>query len=647
MKKSFWVFLFFLFTGILSAQEKTHTVQAKETLYGISHQYGVTQKDLEKANPFLQERGLQIGDVLRIPGKTEQKVDDGAITVNTSPKEEVFVPEEDADYIYLKVQAKQTLYAITKEYKISEDALKSLNPQLEAGLKAGDVIRIPKTKNVSETELSTAAPEGMYWVKKGDTVFSLVKEFGVTEDEFYIANPMVQTNGLKVETYINIPQKNKSDAVIQDGFIEHKVKQGETVYSITKLYKISFTDLLKHNPELKDGLKTGMTLKIPLAEGANIVKKPGDIKRINDDEINIALILPFHLNNPMGKELEKNVSMDLLMGAKIALDSLARKGKDINLSVLDSENKSGTVEELLTTTNFSKFDAIVGPLFGTTFKSLAGLLQGSGIAMVSPLSNSDDLQDLENVLIATPSDQAIADAVIRILKENYKGETIQILTDDRDEDLANYVADELKKTLNGASVTLTKDVNQLVQKSETVQEKLSDGTTVEKEYFTPIITILVSENNALGEAYVKRIKEMDAENLTAYGIKYVAAYDIYSDKNKANIAALKNIGFTFGTIHLIDIYGDGERAALEEFMNHYCLTPTEYQKIGYDILYDLVDRMNDKGDVLNSLNDEQTRLSTKFRYVKKNKAYVNEAVRVIRLYVKQDESPDEGDDLKD
>lgn len=646
MKNPFLVLLISLFSTAVFAQQKIHTVQPKETVYGITHQYGVTEKALKQANPFLNQRGLQVGDELVIPGvKTDSDNNDGQITPQTTQPEEVFIPQEDDNFIYYEVKPKQTIYSLTKEYNISEAALISLNPQLEQGLKAGDVIRIPKKKEDSQEE--EIVPEGMHKVERGETVFSLSQKFGVKEDEFYIANPTVQTEGLKVGSYIKIPKKSKSNAVIQDGFIEHKVKQGETIYSITKLYKVTFAELMKNNPELKDGLKTGMTLKIPLQEGANIIKAPGEIKRINDDEINIALLLPFHLENKSGKEQEKNISTDILMGAKLALDSLARQGKKINLKVLDSENSSSAVESLISTTDFSRFDAVVGPLFGTPFKTFAGMLEGSGIAVVAPLSNSDDLKEIENVLIATPSNHAIADAVINEIRTNYKGEAIQILTDNRDEGLAEYVSDELKKKLSGASVSITKEVNQLVQKSETLDEKLSDGTIVKKEYFTPIITVLVSDNSALGNSYVEKIKGMNAENLSAYGIKYVPAYDIYNEKNKANIAALKNIGFTFGTIRLVNIYGGNERATLQEFMDSYCLTPNEYQQLGFDILYDLVDRMNAKGDVLNSLGNEQTRLSTKFAYKKDGKAYVNNAVRVVRLFVKQDESPEDIEEIKD
>jgi len=642
MKHSLLAALFFLIGFTLFAQQKTHTVQPKETVYGISRQYGISQDELKNANPFLKQRELQIGDVLVIPGNREEN--DGQIVPAVTEPEEVFIPQEDESFIYIEVKPKQTIYSLTKEYDISEAALKSLNPQLNQGLKAGDIIRIPKKKENTPEE-TPVVPEGMHLVQRGETIFSLSKLFGVTEDELYISNPSLQTEGLKVGSFIFIPQKGNSKAVIQDGFIEHTVKPGETVYSITKRYKISFADLLKHNPELQNGLKAGMVLKIPLQEGANIIKAPGKIKRIDDNEINIGLLLPFHLKG--GNAQEKNISTDILIGAKMALDSLAGQGKIINLKVMDSENKAATIEELIATHDFSKFDAVVGPLFATNFKSFAIMMEGSGIPVVSPLSNADDLLEIENVVIATPTDRAIADKVMEEVKNNYKGELIQILTDDRHEDLANYVSSQLKKNISGTEVSITKDANQLEQKSRAVEEKLSDGTIVTQEYFTPVITILVSDNNNLGNAYVERIKKMNPENLTAYGIKYVSAYDIYNERNKSNIAALKNIGFTFGTVRLVNIYGANERTTLNKFMDLYCTTPNEYQQIGFDVVYDLVDRMNRKGDVLNSLNGDKTRLATKFDYRRTGKAYLNQAVRVLRLFVQQDESPDDVEEIRD
>ncbi|HUH35962.1 MAG TPA: LysM peptidoglycan-binding domain-containing protein [Moheibacter sp.] len=640
MRKIIGLLLFLMLSNVVWAQQKTHTVAAQETVYGIARQYGISQEDLKKANAFLSERGLQIGDVLTIPSEgipLKNNNGDGNIkaVVTTTEKPAVFIPEEDENYFYIEIPAKQTIYTLTKTYNISEKALVSLNPQLSQGLKAGDIIRIPKKKNEQEI-----APEGMYKVVAGDTVYTLSQQFGVGQDEFYIANPEVQKNGLNVDAYVHIPKKGKTSAVVQDGVILHKVKSGETIYSILKMYKISFAQLLQDNPALSEGLQAGMVLKIILSDDVRIVNFD-QIRRVKDNEINLGLLLPFHLEDLNKTAKEREISTDILIGAKVALDSLARKGKKVNLTVMDSGNETDKIEKALAQENFSKFDAVIGPLFASNFKHLAGILSNSGIPLVAPLSNAADLVEYNNVLIATPADEAIALAVIEKMVAEYKGQPIQVLTDERHDALAQFVVDQLKVQLPKAEISLTKDVRKLVQKTESGLEKLSDGTQVEKVYVHPNVTVLVSDNNALGQAYVDQLKAMDAENLQAYGVKYVSAYDNYNDKNKANIAVLKNIGFTYGTVRLVNVFGEKERATLENFMDVYCVMPNEYQQVGFDIVYDLVDRMNAGGDVLNALSQEQTRLSTKFKYEKVGKAFVNKAVRTIRLFVPHDESPDE------
>src|SRR5690606_22633592 len=134
-------------------------------------------EDLKRANPFLNERGLQIGDVLVIPGGAETSNVDGRIkqvVTNEQPliNTDVIIPTEDANFIYIKIKPQQTIYSLTREYDITESALKSLNPQLTDGLKAGDIIRIPKKSQDQKEEIT---PEGMYKVQRGDTVYSLAQ----------------------------------------------------------------------------------------------------------------------------------------------------------------------------------------------------------------------------------------------------------------------------------------------------------------------------------------------------------------------------------------------------------------------------------------------------------------------------------------
>jgi LysM repeat protein/ABC-type branched-subunit amino acid transport system substrate-binding protein len=64
---------------------------------------------------------------------------------------------------------------------------------------------------------------------------------------------------------------NEKRVVDPDGstYIIHEVKPRETVYSLCKQYQIESSELLKVNPKLQQGLKTGEKIKIPLhSEGS-------------------------------------------------------------------------------------------------------------------------------------------------------------------------------------------------------------------------------------------------------------------------------------------------------------------------------------------------------------------------------------------
>ena len=57
----------------------------------------------------------------------------------------------------------------------------------------------------------------------------------------------------------------------------HFVKDGQTLFSISKLYSITSDVLIANNPELKEGLKTDMILKIPITDTVVSMQKPKSV----------------------------------------------------------------------------------------------------------------------------------------------------------------------------------------------------------------------------------------------------------------------------------------------------------------------------------------------------------------------------------
>ena len=56
----------------------------------------------------------------------------------------------------------------------------------------------------------------------------------------------------------------------------HKVKGGETLYSLAKAYNVTIDDIVRQNESLKGGLKEGTTIYIPSSTAASATGKPAE-----------------------------------------------------------------------------------------------------------------------------------------------------------------------------------------------------------------------------------------------------------------------------------------------------------------------------------------------------------------------------------
>ena len=103
-----------------------------------------------------------------------------------------------------------------------------------------------------------------HMVSTGETVYSISKKYGVSQEAIYQLNPDTKS-GVSVGQVIIIPVVSDEDT--EDGvtFKEHKVKRKETLYSLSKRYEVSQGDIKKYNPTLySQPLKKGDKIKIPV-----------------------------------------------------------------------------------------------------------------------------------------------------------------------------------------------------------------------------------------------------------------------------------------------------------------------------------------------------------------------------------------------
>lgn len=629
----------------MSAQ-KSHTVVKGDTPYNIAKRYGLTVEELLKLNPDVKDGKLALGDVLMV--KNDK-------TSANTPKASVAAkPVSTVQLGKIILQPKQTIYGITKQYRISETDLRKLNPDLDAHMKIGDEVILPLESikkyggeqngivhtspagqpavNTAEMH-STKISEDEYIVQQKDNYYRISRQFNITKEELFVLNPGLEEKGLKPGEAIKVKKagtknsgadifeentnsQTKADAgnegyktvkntVADDDYVTYTVQQGDTVFSIVNKFGITIDELTALNPDLSKGLKTGMVLKIKKLDPAYVKK--------NGDALSVVMMLPFGYST--GETQYRAMALDFLTGAKLAIERNARNGQKLDIKIVDSGNEA-SFRNSLTQINPDNTDLIIGPFFKSNVVDVLDFTKNQKIPIVAPFANSPELYNYSNLIIVETNDQTYADKIVEEVKSSFSDQKIYIVSDSRKEN-ANYIKAGLEKTLKNPNITI-------VNSSADIQldKNMMTGQSA------PVIAILASDNDAAGEAFAGRVIALSKEvqGIKAFSMHYAPVFEKkVDDLSQANLVYLMD--------RKINTEGSFEKEILAAYKSKYCKTPPKFAIVGFDIVNDMLTRENKKGEIFKQMNKVQTQLATKFEFVKSkaNGAYVNTGYRVIRL----------------
>ncbi|WP_411811428.1 LysM peptidoglycan-binding domain-containing protein [Chryseobacterium scophthalmum] len=570
---------FFVLSGLclflgLTAQ-KTHTVIKGDTPYNISKKYGISVDELLKLNPKVKDGKLAIGDVVTVKSGTANAVAAKTPVVNASSKTGKII-----------LQPKQTVYGITKQYKISETDLRKLNPELDSHMKIGDEITLP-LDSIKKYGGNQAV---------ATTVTKPVET--VTE------TAPINNNKTKMDSGNERSSAGNSHSN-QDEYATYTVEQGDTVFSIVNKFGITIDELVSLNPELSKGLKAGMVIKIRKLDAAYIKK--------NGDALSVVLMLPFGYNT--GETQYRAMATDFLTGAKLAIERNASAGQKLDIKIVDSGNEA-SFKSSLSQINPNNTDLIIGPFFKSNVIDLLDFTKTQKIPVVAPFANSPELYNYSNLIIVETNDQTYADKIAEEVKSVYSDQKIYIVADAK-KDNANYLKSSLEKNVKNAQIIVVNTASEIQ-----LDQNMMTGQSA------PVIAILASDNDTVGEAFSNKVIALSKE---VQGMKAFSMYAVPSFDKKVD--ELSQASLVYLMDRKINADGNFEKEILAAYKSKYCKTPGKYAVIGFDVVNDMLTRENKKGEIFKQINKVQTQLATKFEFVKSksNGAYVNTGFRVIRL----------------
>ena len=206
----------------------------------------------------------------------------------------------------------------------------------------------------------------------------------------------------------------------------HTVKKGQSLYMLSKAYNVDVNEIIMENPELKDGLKAGHKIRIPVGSRDELQKKQGrshsEEKRGVQEEgpgkeeplpcgidksskksvYSVALMLPLYLEDV--PEMDVNNTSDhnesefrplqfiqFYEGFRMALDSLQKTGVSLKVYVYDVERDTIKAKKVLNEPEMKNMDLIIGLMYPRNFQIFSEFAGKNHIPLINPVTERDQI----------------------------------------------------------------------------------------------------------------------------------------------------------------------------------------------------------------------------------------------------------------
>lgn len=355
-----------------------YRVQPKEGELAICHKLEITRDQLHKYNPDVK-KGLKADQLLTFPVADFQK----RLPVG--------------DY---KAKKGDTLYGISKQFKMTQDEFLALNPQAESGVKENDVYKVyggqvsqpaqPAQETVPATRVATDksddknaadASAGKHTIAEHESLYQIAHSYGITLENLLALNPGLDATHYQAGTVINVPEKKADDSVdpgtkVADAFSrkaeKYTVKPGDTFYGIARAHGITIEQLQNANPGI-NLLQEGMEIDIPQAcdeqqPAPGVLPGSGELPVVIENQLpdqsksrlTVALVLPFNAGAKEHAKASRQYA-EFYKGFMMGVDSMRQCGRPITVMAFDTKGTAEGFDEALANNHLEEAQVIIAP----------------------------------------------------------------------------------------------------------------------------------------------------------------------------------------------------------------------------------------------------------------------------------------------
>ena len=153
------------------------------------------------------------------------------------------------------VKKGDTLYGISNQFGVSVADILKINNVDPTNLQIGEVVKIPIKGGTNPNATF------IYTVVKGDTLYKIALKYKTTIDELIKLNNLKSSN-LQIGQKLVIPETFISTDVSIPNFINYIVIKGDNLYAIARKYNTSIDQIKSDNALSSNILSIGQNLKI-------------------------------------------------------------------------------------------------------------------------------------------------------------------------------------------------------------------------------------------------------------------------------------------------------------------------------------------------------------------------------------------------
>ncbi len=245
----------------------TYKVVRGDTLSKISRKTGVPVSVLRTSN--IKSEPLKVGSQLRIPGRA------GAVNSYVASSNEPEEVSRSQGYTY-KVRRGDTFSTIASRHKLTTKQLAAANPSVKnvRNIKSGQRLFIPRTQvaqnttrqkqaNTRQAKVASGSQvnksASFHTVKSGDTLYSISRKYGISSTDLRNANKQLNANNLRLGQRVNLHADSAT------AYATYTVKKGDSFTAIARKHGMSVASLAEANPNLRSrsNLALGQKLNVP------------------------------------------------------------------------------------------------------------------------------------------------------------------------------------------------------------------------------------------------------------------------------------------------------------------------------------------------------------------------------------------------